>query len=329
MSGTFFGPLAPQFEEFATLMRSTGTPHVTLLANVRRLDRFLASTFPDATGLTKNVVASWFASFAQLLPASQKRYRSATFQVCKFLRRRDPRTAVREDFEPVRRAPVFKPHIFSEQEICLLLEAARRLRPLTSDPMRPRSMELVLVLLYTAGLRISEAVRLKVRDYDGHLGTVTIRETKFAKTRLVPLSPSTKHIVDTYFEERRRVGLSCKPEDPLRCCPSNHPPSVGTVQAGLARLMRDSGLKPLRGRGPRVHDLRHTFAVHRVQQWYRDGEDVQALLPHLATFMGHRGLESTQRYLSLTPAVLHAASDRFEQLSRSSQAVEETMEVGS
>jgi integrase/recombinase XerD len=316
MSRTFCGPLAAHFEHFTDLMRSTGARHATLLANIHRLDRFLAHAYPEATTLTKDILSAWFASFAHLRPMSQKRYRSATFQVCKFLHRRNPGTAVREDFEPLRVTAAFEPYIFSDEEIRMMLKAARELRPLTSDPLRPWSMELVIVLLYTAGLRVSEVVRLQVRDYEADLGTLIIRETKFAKTRLVPLSTSARGVVDAYLCKRRKIGLPCGPEAPLRCCPSNHPPCVGTVQAGLARLMRDCGLKPARGHGPRVHDLRHTFAVHRVREWYRQGKDVQALLPHLATFMGHRGLESTQRYLSLTPAVLYAASARFEQFSR-------------
>ena len=143
----FSGPLAAQFEQFATLMRSTGAQHVNLLANVHRLDRFLADTHPDATTLTKDILTSWFASFAHLLPESQKRYRSATFQVCKYLRRRDPNTATREQFEPLRSPRVFKPHIFSHEAIRTILEAARQLQPRPSDPMRPRSMELVIVFL--------------------------------------------------------------------------------------------------------------------------------------------------------------------------------------
>lgn len=313
MITAFSGPLASQFEQFATLMRSTGTQHVTLLANVHRLDRFLAVAYPDATTLTKDILTSWFASFGHVLPESQKRYRSATFQVCKYLRRRDADTATREDFEVLRGPRAFTPYIFSEDEILIMLGAARQLQPRPSDPMRPQSAELVIVLLYTAGLRVGEAARLLVRDYDAEQGTLLIRETKFAKTRLVPLSSTARHLVDTYLQERRDRGISCGPDEPLRCCPGDRSPSVGSIQIGLVRLMRRCGVKPERGRGPRVHDLRHTFAVHRVHEWYRQGSDVQALLPHLATYMGHRGLESTQHYLSLTPAVLQAASLRFEQ----------------
>jgi len=312
MSSAFRGPLAVRFDEFTTLMQATGGRHLPLLSTLGRLDRFLATSYPEATTLTKTILAAWFASFDQLRPSSRMRYRSATFQVCKFLRGRDPATASIKDFEPLRCSHSFRPYIFSREEITRLLAAARALPARSADPMRPWSSELVITLLCTAGLRIGEVVRLQVRDYDAADATLVVRETKFAKTRLVPVSASAKRIVDEYLARRRRLGLSCLPLDPLRCCPSNHPPCLGAVQVALVRLMRGAGLKPPRGRGPRIHDIRHTFAVERVHQWYREGKDVQALLPRLVTYLGHRNLESTQRYLSLTPAVLHEASARFE-----------------
>ncbi len=312
MSAAFRGPLAVQFGEFATLIKTTGGRHTSLLATVGSLDRFLATCFPEATTLTKVILAAWFASFDHLQPASRRRYRSATFQVCKFLRRRDPATGSIDDFEPLRCPRSFHPYIFSGEQVIRLLTAARGLAARSADPMRPWSAELVITLLYTAGLRIGEVVRLQVRDYDTTNATLTIRETKFAKTRLVPVSRSARKIIDDYLTRRQRLGLSCVPDSPLRCCPSNHPPCVGAVQIALADLMRQCGIKSPRGRGPRVHDMRHTFAVERVRQWYREGKDVQRLIPLLVTYLGHRSLESTQLYLSVTPAVLHEAGVRFE-----------------
>ena len=313
MSPAFQGPLADRFTAFAVLIRSTGGRHVSLLATLGRLDRFLARSCPQATTLTTEVLWAWFASFAHLRPASQARYRTATFQVCTFLRRRDPATATREDIPPRRLARDFHPYLFSPEEIGRFLRAARALRVRRSDPLRPWSMELLVVLLYTAGLRIGEAVRLHVRDYDPAAATLVIRETKFAKPRLVALSTSAQQVLDAYLARRQTLGLRGEPTDPLRCCPQHHAPCVGGTAVALTRLLRRCGLKPLRGRaGPRVHDIRHAFAVHRVLQWYRHGHDVQALLPRLVTYMGHRGLESTQRYLTLTPAVLHEAGARFE-----------------
>lgn len=313
MSAAYQGPLRHHFDTFAALMRSTGGRHVSLLSTLGRLDRFLVSTFPGATTLTREILLAWFESFDHLRPASRSRYRCATFQVCKFLRGREPSTAIREDLPPLRLSKVFHPYIFSPEEIARLLRAARALHVRRTDPLRPWSMELVIVLLYTAGLRIGEVGRLQLRDYDAVAATLVIRETKFAKTRLVPLSKSAKRVLDAYLARQRKLKLGREPTDPLLRGPAGRAPCLGTTYDGLTQLMRSCGMKPARGRvGPRVHDIRHSFAVQRVLEWYRRGQDVQALLPRLVTYMGHRSLESTQHYLALTPAVLHEAGKRFE-----------------
>lgn len=323
----FHGPLATDFAQFANVMRGTGGTHVTLVATIRRFDRFLARSYPELTALSRDVLTAWFSSFVDLRPASQRRYRTATFQLCKFLHRRDPLTPTREDFEPLRRSRGFRPYPFSREEMARLLNAARQVPRRSRDPLRPESLELVITLLYTAGLRIGEVVRLDVRDYDASVATLVIRETKFSKSRLVPVSASARGVLEGYLRQRQDLGLSCDPEDPLVWSPGRSRLCLGSTQAALVRLMRRCGLKPASGRsGPRVHDIRHAFALHRLVQWYEEGLDVQALLPWLSTYMGHRGLESTQLYLSMSPELLRKASQRFDefsQLSRIPQASEE------
>jgi integrase len=315
----FVGPFADAFTEFTKLIKATGAKQLSLFATLRRFDRYLAERHPQTEVLSRPIVTEWFASFSHLRPSSQRRYRSATFQLCKYLRSREPSTAAVQDFEPVHAGRSFRPYLFQPEEISTLLSAARTLAPRPTDPLRPWTIALVIVLLYTAGLRIGEVARILIRDYDPGEGTLTIRETKFAKSRLVPVSTSAKAALDSYLARRRQLGLSCAAEDslvwPLRHQVSPTRPHLGALQSALVRLLRQIGLKPRSGRiGPRIHDIRHAFAVERVLQWYRGGADVQALLPHLATYLGHRGLESTQLYLSLTPAVLHEASARFARL---------------
>lgn len=313
----FQGPMAKEFGRFVQQMATTGGQHRSLFTTVRRLDRFLGERHPDATVLSRTIVAEWFASQEAVSPRSQRRYRSSTFLLCRFFQGHQPSTAVAADFETPRRAPPFQPYIFSAAEVGRLLESARALSTRPTDPLRPWTVELALSLLYSAGLRIGEVIRFNVRDFDVGQGTLRVLETKFAKSRLVALSPSASALVVRYLDRRRTLGLTCCPGDPLvwpLMWSSARPRScLGSFQVALVRLLRECGMKPPKGRlGPRIHDLRHTFAVHRVLQWYREGVDVQARLPHLVTYMGHRDLESTQHYLSLTPEVLREANLRFE-----------------
>ncbi|MEW6753162.1 MAG: tyrosine-type recombinase/integrase [Candidatus Latescibacterota bacterium] len=309
----FHGPLAGQLRSFAAAMERTGGSHAALFLILQRLDGFLAAQHPDLTHLSRAVLHEWFASFAHLRPASQSRYRSAAFQLCKYLARQDPRTACLEDFAPVRLDHSFRAHIFSVEEVTLLLTTARAQTPRPS-PLRPQTLELIVAILYCAGLRIGEVVRLDVGDYDPAEGTLCIRHTKFDKSRLVPLSGSCQRLIASYLQRRAALGLDNGPATPL-IWPLRglqpHRASLASVQSALVHLMGRCGIRGPTGSGPRIQDMRHSFATHRVRQWYREGVDVPSHLPHLSTYMGHRGIESTQHYLQVLPGVLEEASPRF------------------
>jgi integrase len=159
---------------------------------------------------------------------------------------------------------------------------------------------------------LSEAVGLRVGDVDFSAGTLLIRETKFFKTRLVPVAADVLRQLRRHVRE---VDLSLREaslDRPL-CQHSGRAYSVGTIGHLGCDLLRACGLKPARGRGgARLHDLRHAFAVHRIARWYSEGADVQSLLPALATYMGHKDIGSTQYYITVTAEILEHAGRRFE-----------------
>lgn len=313
----FKGPLAVEFSQFVNQLETIDGNHTNVFKIIRRLDEFLAQTHPGGVVLTKGVLSDWFNSFAHLKTSTQQQYRCSTFRICKFLQHRNPITAGPEDFIRLKRSP-FKPYIFSMNEIKILLQAARRLATTPQNLLRPLSYELIITILYTAGLRIGEVIRLKIRDYDPVEGTLLIRETKFKKSRLVPLSNSAQKAVNHYLNRRRKLKLSCEPEKSLIWPSRLSVPSIVTVRKTLCRLFRQCGLKPAKGNiGPRPHDFRHAHAVCRILKWYQEGADVPKLLPYLSIYMGHIGIASTQAYLTFIPEVLHEASKRFEQFARS------------
>jgi integrase len=170
---------------------------------------------------------------------------------------------------------------------------------------------LAVVLLYTTGLRRGELVRLALSDYDPGERTLLIRASKFHKSRLVALSADASCELDAYLVARRRLKHDL--DDPLLV--SSHgglrARSGGGFGQSMHRLFRVAGVRTATGGLPRVHDLRHTYAVHALLRWYRAGVDVQAKLPALAISMGHVSVVSTAYYLGLLDPVAQAASDRF------------------
>lgn len=205
------------------------------------------------------------------------------------------------------------PYIYSRTELHCLLQAAQKESHWCK--LEPVTLRALLLLLYGAGLRISEALRLTLSDVDLEQCLLTIRETKFYKTRLVPLGADLSQALTNYLAARSKAEHPSPPEAFLLLTRHSLPVSVQLAEDTFKRLCRRAGVrrKDTSRYVPRLHDLRHTFAVHRLTACYRDGGDVQRLLPQLATYLGHVDIDSTQRYLTLTPELLSQASNRFEQ----------------
>jgi site-specific recombinase XerD len=180
---------------------------------------------------------------------------------------------------------------------------------------------MLILLLYGAGLRISEALSLRLTNVDLTAGLLTIRESKFYKTRLVPMGPDLADAVGQYVAQRAKAHPT-QLDGELFLTRTGTPVVRHTAENVFSRLRVRAGV--LRHDGgryqPRLHDLRHAFAVHRLVSWYRQGADVQRLLPQLATYLGHVHIAATQRYLTLTPELLHEASQRFERYAREETA---------
>jgi integrase len=208
-----------------------------------------------------------------------------------------------------------RPHIYTIEEVQRLLDAARR-DPAPRAPLRSLTLYTMLVLAYCAGLRLAEIVGLKLRDVDLVADCIEVLDTKFFKSRRLPLSASAMAALRVYLKARLKAGAPKEPDAPLFWHANG---GYGYVAAGanLRRLIRVAGLKKTTGRtGPRVHDLRHAFVVHRMTEWYAQGINPQTRLPYLAAYLGHRDIHSTLVYLTITQELLQHANERF----RSSEA---------
>jgi len=172
---------------------------------------------------------------------------------------------------------------------------------------------LLVLLLYTAGLRLGEAMRLRLSDINWEERCIHIRETKFFKSRVVPLSPSMMGRLKRYVGLCQRADTTSSRDSPLFPNPRTGQAYSKSRMQDLFRCVCDRVGLGTRGRSrPRLHDLRHTFAVHRLENCYRNGEDVQSKLGLLSTYMGHVNIYGTQRYLTMTSELLQHASQRFE-----------------
>jgi site-specific recombinase XerD len=204
------------------------------------------------------------------------------------------------------------PYIYSRAELQLLLDAAPACcsRHVKIDPIVIRTL---ILLLYGACLRISEALSLTINDVDLSQNILYIQKTKFYKSRLVPLGTDLSKALLRYIEQQN-MNYNDGPDEPLFCFQDGNALSLTAARAAFQRLRLLTGIQRNGGNHcqPRLHDLRHTGVVHRVIEWYRNGADLHYLLPQLATYLGHVNLSATQHYLSLTPELLREASQRFE-----------------
>ena len=209
------------------------------------------------------------------------------------------------------RAP---PYIYARDELQRLLDprnveiCRRGARQLDAVTFRT-----LLLLLYGAGLRFSEATGLTLADVDLSEAILTIRDTKFYKSRLVPVGSQLAAVLANYMSVRTRDGSAQGEAAFLLANRDGTRLASSTVQTAFEVLRRIAGVHGAEvGRQtPRLHDLRHSFAVHSLTAWYRQGADVQRLLPVLSTYLGHSDLEGTKVYLSMTPELLQQASLRF------------------
>ncbi len=174
------------------------------------------------------------------------------------------------------------------------MAAAAGLPPPTS--LRPHTYRTLLGLLYCTGIRIGEAFALNLEDFHGEEQNLYIAVGKFRKARWVSLSGTACDALRQYVERRQRVA-PCEPDAPLLLNQRRHRLQHPPVYKAFRQLLSQCGIPHQPDAGPRIHDLRHTFAVHRLLAWYRDGQDVNARLPWLATYLGHVNIQSTQVYL--------------------------------
>jgi integrase/recombinase XerD len=212
-----------------------------------------------------------------------------------------------------RRVPPRQPHIYTVAELQSLVTATKRLQTQMS-PLQALTFRTLLLTLYGTGMRISEALGLKIGDFSLRDSLLTVRDTKFFKSRLIPVGARLAEYLGIYLQMRQSLPRPFGEHSALFATRTGHALTYHRVDKIFRRLRHQASITPGPGTrfSPRLHDIRHTYAVHRLEAWYRQGADVNCLLPKLSTYLGHLGVEETQHYLTMTPGLLDQACGRFE-----------------
>jgi site-specific recombinase XerD len=276
-----------------------------------RFDRYLQE-YPDAANQPFEKLAREYVAAAS--SAAEKLHRLSITRVVAGALQRAGIPAVKPTADRLLRQEAVRkrsrPYIYSTAEIQKLLETAGSYE--TSEyPLRAAALHCMVTLAYCAGLRVGELLSLKVKDVHPEEATIEIRDSKFFKSRCLPLSSSAMAVIRNYLAIRAQTGILADPEASLFCHEGG---GYGRARASelLRIIIRRAGLKPNSGRGgPRIHDLRHTFVVQRMTQWYQQGINPQGRLAHLAAYLGHRDINSTLVYLTITQELLQQANQRF------------------
>lgn len=273
----------------------------------RLLEDFV--TFAERAGaevVTVDVALAWATLPGRTHPVWPAQRLGAVRGFARYLHALDARTEVPSADLLCGRYQRVAPYLYSEADVAALMAAARSLRP----PLWAATVETFIGLLGAAGLRAGEAMRLDRDDLDPAAGLLSVRHSKFAKSRELPLHPSTVDALADYAKRRER----CWPGEPsFFVSRTGSRLGHGHVQPVFRALCRRAGLVPAgAGPRPRLHSLRHTFAVDTLIGWYRDGGDIAARLPVLSTYLGHGDVAKTYWYLSAVPELLALSVPRLE-----------------
>jgi site-specific recombinase XerD len=299
-------------EEYLALRRALGfqLKHVG-----RSLHQFVR--FAEAQGtafITTELALRWATQPVNVLPVHWARRLSMVRRFAQYCSAADPRTEIPpQGLRPSRyvRQP---PYLYSEEEIRHLLQAARRLP--SKIGLRPQTYTTLFGLLAVTGMRLSETLALDRQDVDLPLALITMRYAKGQKVRWVPIHRSTVRALEQYTALRDRL-LPTPTTSSFFLCERGMRLSQWAVRCTFVQLSRQIGLRgPTESHGPRLHDLRHAFALRTLLGWYRSGVDVERRLPELATYLGHVHVSDTYWYLSAVPELLHLALQRVEPTTR-------------
>src|SRR5580700_2119139 len=313
-SPKFTSPLASKLVQFLAQKHAMGYPYREEGRVLGELDRFLSTRLSaDDPVITLEMVHDYVARKGNESETMLAHRLTLIREVCRFLRLEDARTAVpdRRSLRIVRQK--FLPRVLSREEGKRFLQACAGLTQGRNSPVRLAVLGTALRLLYLAGLRAGELLRLTHADVDCDARTLLIRHTKFDKSRVVPIAPDlAQRLADCRTLTILHFGAGL-PDTPFFSSPRGGRYSITALREAFYQTLATAGIARTSGkRNIRLHDLRHSFAVTRLLLWCEQNVDLDAKLPLLATYLGHVGLASSQRYLQLTQDLMGEITRRHQ-----------------
>lgn len=310
----FHSPLAAPIRRFVAHKRALNCRFDTEERALCLLDRYLVvQSIHDLASVTPAVIDAFLTSRPRSRPRSYNHLLGVVRRLFDWMVDQEMLDVSPMRLRPRRETARRIPYLFDLPHACRLLDLAAALGDNNRAPQRGSTYATIFALLYGLGLRVGEVARLTRADVDLGRRLLIIRETKFAKSRLVPFGPRMAARLNGYLELRERQSGVLAPELPIFSFTPGRAIHPGTISQTFHALVPCLGLAlPPGVAPPRLHDLRHSFAVGTLMRWYRDGADPAARLLHLSTFLGHVDPASTAVYLTVTAELLKVAGERFE-----------------
>jgi len=301
-------PLSRHLEEYLELRHRLGFKLHAAGCELRKFVRFAQAA--KASRVTTKLALAWATQPTGCQPAHRTTRLGRVRHFAEYLSAVDPRTEIPPQGLLPHRYHRKSPYFYSDREVAQLIQAAQKIP--SPKGLRAATYSTLFGLLAVTGMRLGEATGLDRQEVDLDQDLLRVRQTKFNKSRWVPIHPTTRERLQRY--RRLRDQICPHPQSPSFLLSEQGIRLTGwIVRRWFIRLSHQIGLRqPTDHHGPRIHDLRHRFVIETLRHWYRTGKDIEAHLPELTTYLGHAHVSDTYGYISATPELLQLATERLE-----------------
>ncbi len=303
----FTSILSDEMNHFVKLKQHSGSDYKSSAKLLERFDKHLVVLLFNNKILTRSVFQNYFKTINHLCSRGFSNHYSVLQQFTAWLNQHETSSYVLEKRPAIDRSYSRPAYIFSIDEIKTILDNSLYFSE--REEFIPGLYQTLFSLLYSTGMRISEALALDYDSFTNDKNLIHIRKGKFRKERYLILSNTTANRLNKYIVQYRAI-LPLSVESPMFVNTRQNPLSYNSARSAFIKALNKSNIIKDNS-GPRLHDFRHTFAVHRLLQWYKNEQNINAKLPFLSTYMGHVNINSTQVYLEATGELLQAGNERF------------------